>query len=582
MVLALVIYFFVFAEPVRGLCIPIILGGLLNLSYDLSFRPKKSFFKILFLFIIFAFAAYLNNPLTIAGCILTFIVVFLTTFSSYNLFGVSVYIPYLLSYFMLVSAHIRLEDLPVTILSLIIGVIFIISLNLIINHKKVYKLSIKNIDHLFNELYNGIDLKLEGKPVSIDDFNSIKGFYSGIYNNFDYKYFPNYAQQGVLNIVKALQYIGVLISIYDFTSEELKYIKKTLYNIEKANPFEIFDGINFKTKEMSIVLLNLEILSHEIVKDLNTDTIFPDRKIIWSLIIGGFKRNFSFKSAKFIFALKMAIILFVLELFTLVYNFPYTKWLIFVSISLMVPYIDDISYTAKTRIKGTLLGSLLFVFVLIFVKYMPIDTSTLITVISIICTLIIVFNLKNRLVVSCVSTIISIMSALIYISLPAAMLLKILWVVLGVVIVSVFNFLFLPYSVEKESKNNLKSYFDLNTESIRLIKEKVLAKKSYFNKTTILVLSNILQENIESSDENEKLFNIQITISDISNLILNYLDIHPPRESLKDNIVNLIDERSSDVDESLAIKDQIIIICLNHLIELYNEESILVKKLNLV
>ncbi len=91
---------------------------------------------------------------------------------------------------MLVSAHIRLEDLPVTILSLIIGVIFIISLNLIINHKKVYKLSIKNIDHLFNELYNGIDLKLEGKPVSIDDFNSIKGFYSGIYNNFDYKYFP--------------------------------------------------------------------------------------------------------------------------------------------------------------------------------------------------------------------------------------------------------------------------------------------------------------------------------------------------------------------------------------------------------
>lgn len=143
---------------------------------------------------------------------------------------------------MLVSAHIRLEDLPVTILSLIIGVIFIISLNLIINHKKAYKLSIKNIGHLFNELYNGIDLKLEGKPVSIDDFNSIKGFYSSIYYNFDYKYFPNYAQQGVLNIVKALQYIGVLISIYDFTSDELKYIKKTLYDIEKSNPFENLMG----------------------------------------------------------------------------------------------------------------------------------------------------------------------------------------------------------------------------------------------------------------------------------------------------------------------------------------------------
>ena len=582
MVLLVLLYSFIFAGPVKEIFIPIIFAGLLNLDNDLTFKPKLSFIKISFLFIIFAFAAYFNNPLTIFGCILIFCIVFLTTFTSYKLFSVSVYIPYLLIYFILISNHLKMEELPITIFSLLIGAIFIVSLNLLINYKNSYKLSLENIDYLFNELYEGIDLKLEGKPVSREVFKYIHSFYANFYNNFEYKYFPNPNQQVVLNIVKSIQNIGILLSRYDFTSSELKYIKKILNNIENTDSYEIFHGINFKTKEMSIVLLNLEILSYGICSDLNHGSIIPNRKMILNFIITHLEEIFHYMSDKFIFAFKMALLLFVLEVFTLVFNFPYTKWLIFVSISSMVPYIEDIKYTAKNRIEGTILGSLFIVLFITFFTYIPVDKHILITAISIICIIIMTFSLNNQMVIFCVLTISSILSASLFITLPNAILLKILWVAIGLIIVSAFNFLFLPFSVEKESKHNLKYYSDLNGKSIDLIKNKVLNIESYFDKTTVLILSNNLQENIEFSAENEKLLNIQNMITDISNIILNYLDIYTPSDSLKNNIINIIDNKTSEVDESLPIKDQIIIICLNHLMQLYKEESILLKKLKLV
>ncbi len=582
MVLLVLLYSFIFAGPVKEIFIPIIFAGLLNLDNDLSFKPKLSFIKISFLFIVFAFAAYFNNPLTIFGCILIFCIVFLTTFTSYKLFAVSVYIPYLLIYFILISIHLKMEDLPITIFSLLIGAIFIVSLNLLINYKNSYKLSVKNIDHLFNELYEGIDLKLEGKPVSREFFKFINSYYANFYNNFEYKYFPNPKQQLILNIVKSLQNIGILLSMYDFTSSELKYIKKTLSNIENTDSNEIFHGINFKTKEMSVVLLNLEILSYRISKDLNHASIIPNRKKIFNFIITHLEEIFHYMSDKFIFAFKMALILFVLEIFILLFNFPYAKWLIFVSISSMVPYIDTIKYNAKYHIEGTILGSLFIVLMAVFFTYIPVNKPIVITAISIMCIIVMAFSLNNQRVIFCVLTISSVISVSLLITIPNAILLKILWVTVGLIIVSVFNFLFLPFSVEKESKRNLKYYFDLNTKSIDIIKNKVLNIESYFDKTTILILSNNLQENIEFSSENEKLLNIQNMITDISNIILNYLDIYTPSDGLKNNIINIIDNKTSEVDENLPIKDQIILICLNHLMHLYKEESILIKKLKLV
>jgi len=169
------------------------------------------------------------------------------------------------------------------------------------------------------------------------------------------------------------------------------------------------------------------------------------------------------------------------------------------------------------------------------------------------------------------------MAALIYISPQEAVELKILWVTIGVCVVSLFNFKFMPYSVEIETENNLRECCRLNLKSFDLIKEKCRGR--FVNKTTLLVVTNIIRENIEVTDENRELYYLQIKITDICNFILSYLDVNIVSDELKNNLTDIID-KDSDVDENLNDKEKIIALTLNYVKELYDHEKAIMIDLN--
>ena len=568
-------YMVVFGSKNTIIGFVIMLAAFMNLGNDLAFKPKLSFIKISLLLLILGISAYLNNPLTIWGCILTFLVVFGTTFTSYDLFGSRTYLPYLMCYFMMISAQVTIEGLPMRLLSLIFGAIFIVGLNVIVNRKKDYKLSKATVDKLIDELKNAIDLKLSGKAVSQDNFKTVNGLYSAIYNRFEYKFFPSKSHQTALNIIKSFQYIGFGLAEKNFTGNELRYIKEVLSKIRQINPEDIFGGVELETKEMAIVLLNLEILANEVKKDFSDDTLLPDRKTIKRLIKPIFERQFSFKSPKFTFAFKMAFILFIWQILTLIFNLPFTKWLYFITLPLMMPYVDDLAHMARARIKGTFLGVFIFAIILFLIHYIPVQINVLSPILFGVCMFVMIVKMEDKFILSTASTIMSVMTALMYITPPKALTLKILWVVIGVIVVSLFNFKFLPYSVEKETENNLKACYDLNTQSINLIKEKCEGN-TFDEKTTLLVVTNLVRENIEVTDENKRLYGLQIKITDICNFILNYLEIYVPSDDLKENLLNII-ENNCNVKDDLNVKDEVIAYSMKYVMNLYDEEKKIVR-----
>ena len=322
---------------------------------------------------------------------------------------------------------------------------------------------------------------------------------------------------------------------------------------------------------MPIVLLNLEVIANEVNNDSIDDIPLPDKKTIRTLVKSLVKREFSFKSPKFIFAFKMAFMLFVWQLLTLVFNLPFTKWLYFITLPLMMPYINDLAYTAKARIKGTLLGVFIFSIILILMSYISISPKILFMPIMFIGIFIMIFKLKDKFILTTATTIMSVMSSLMYITPPQAIRLKVLWVVVGTGVVSLFNFKFLPYSIEKETQKNLNLCHKLNKESIDLIKEKCNGVDSD-KKTNVLVLSNIIRGNIEVTNENKSLYELQIKITDICNFILNYLDIYPPSHDLKNNLIDIIDTNGK-LDDNLNVKDRVIACSMEYVMKLYNEEA---------
>lgn len=197
---AMLFYMIVFGRKNASVGVMIIIAAFMNLNEDLSYKPGLSFVKVLGLLLIMGIVSYLNSPITIVSCILTFLVVFGTTLSSYHLFRSDVYMPYLLCYFIMSANPVTLEYLPARLMALACGAVFIVGLNIILNRDKHHNLSKETLDNLVEELNRSIDLKLDGKDVSMDSFKIAKEFYLSLYHRFEYKYFPSPKQQSVLNI----------------------------------------------------------------------------------------------------------------------------------------------------------------------------------------------------------------------------------------------------------------------------------------------------------------------------------------------------------------------------------------------
>ncbi len=574
MFLFMIIYMIVFGRSNAAIGLTMAMAAFMNLGNDMSYKPKISFLKVSILLLILGIGAYLNNPLSILGCILTFFIVFGTTFSSYHLFGRDVYLPYLMAYFMMFCIPVSLGDLPMRLISLMFGAVFIVGLNILVNRKKDRKLSKETICSLIEEIDKAIDLKLEGKGVSKESFKTANGFYSSLFNKFEYKYLPSPRQESVLNIVKAFQYIGVILADFDLSKNELNYLKKTLDEILEINPNDICESVNVETDEMYLVLLNLEIIADEIKnKDFEKESAIPEKKSLRESFKPFLKYQFSFRSAKFTFAFKMAVILTLWVVLTFIFDLPYTKWLYFASIPLMQPYVDDMEYQSKSRIQGTLIGAFIFMILVLIYPHSSLSVNSYSVIVMIICMFGMIFWLEEKRTLTIFTTLMSISMSLMYISPNMAITLKVLWVVVGAIVVSIFNFGFLPYSVEKETKNNLAISCDLNKKSMGLIKKRCLGKE-YENKNSLLVLSSIVRENIEVTDDNRELFELQVKITDICNFILSYMDVYEFSDDLKSKMINVIDGK--DVKDSDEIKDTVIIRSMKYVKKLFNTQNQLI------
>lgn len=572
MVLIMVFYIKVFGNANLIIGLMVFIAALLNLGNDLSYKPKASFVKLLVLLLILGIGAYINSPITSFGCVLTFFIVFATTFSSYHLFGTHVYRPFLVIYTIMVARPVGPEDLPMRLMSLAFGAVFIVGFNLVLNGKKYSNFNKYTVSSLIDEIIGAVELKLDGKEVAIENFNVADGFYRSAFSKFEHKFFPTQKNESYLNIIKSLQFIGWVISKCDLSLNELNYIKIVLNDFKESKTFDI-ENIPVEHEEMNLVVLNLKVIKNELENshDKTSDNI-PDMKAVIGIVKPLVKRQFSFKSAKFTFAFKMALVLTLCEIITVLFNFPYATWLYFAAISIMLPHIDDVLHSVKSRVIGTFVGSFAFLIILIALPFIPISTKSYVGVALLVGTVGILLSIKNRPVRFFFMTIMSLSASLLCIAPPKAIELKILWVFTAILVVNIINYGFLPFSIEKETKNNLKSSYKLNKQFVEMIKSKCEGKSS-FNKTSLIVISNMIRENIQLTSENEELYYLQSKIINISYTILNYMEIYELSDEMKDEMIKIIDGGEFKDNNSPLLYS------LNHVVELLDYEKELINNL---
>ncbi|MBQ6632498.1 MAG: hypothetical protein IJH55_10470 [Romboutsia sp.] len=397
---------------------------------------------------------------------------------------------------------VSVERLQLRLIALALGVVIILLLNRML-HKSKYISSDEDLTTvLLNDLTEVIDSKLNDTEYKSRIPKINNNISTIIFENLEYKYVNDYVRESVTTICKSAYYIYELINKDKLTEKELVYAKNEINKV-KNNEKIILNDI--KSGSLLTVLLNLEIIESEKANITNQKV-----KNTFELtdIISFIKRNLSFSSLKFSFAMKLAFLLSFWELLQLMFNLPYLKWLYFTSLVVLVPYTDYISVKTKRRIKAIMIAIVLFILIMIvfYGNYsilnllnLNISTSTITMIFLLLLVFLAVRYYRDSLKRIISLSLLSLISSVSYLPVQIAVSLKISSLIFVVILANILTKYIKPYSISKETIKSIKIYKQYNEELHELLLKQLKEEKT-IPKAGLIASSNLVYKRIKENN----------------------------------------------------------------------------------
>lgn len=454
-----------------------ITAALMLLERDFTLAPFRVLIAILGLNLFLGVASYLASSNIGLGVIFNFLAIFIVGFLLSCELENSIFLPFGLQYLFMISVPINSSQLGLRLSSLIFGALIIMIIHMVCNSKRLSKSGNILIDKLLCDLIKKIELLRDNKEltqidlqISIDIGNLKKAIYN---KRKSYFYLPE-GGRVKLNIVATIKFLDAKInrlmneSSGEVQTQKLNIIYDMLVDIYNCKTdikaLELYitrssiDGLNdTKIKD------NLDILCRYLIKlnQLEAHNYISYEGPVPSeyRFLNIMRRNFNTGTLRFSYAFRVAICvtisLFVMDYFKL----PEGRWMAFTVFSLVQPYSEILKDKSQQRMKGTILGGLIFAVVFGLVED-PNIRSLIILVNGYINGFVIRYDL-------CVAgyTISALGVASITSSIGYVLFYRILFVALGVVLSLIVNKVILPYSI-KDAHRDLISMGDHITKKL--------------------------------------------------------------------------------------------------------------------
>lgn len=577
---------FLFGKKNFVIPVIVIFVTLYTMNSDLWFAPKASFIKILMVLWSCAIVAFINSPNNVVGLVLGFILIFVVTTSSFNVLTSDSHVGYLLAYIMLMNNPVSLEQFPLRLIGLTVGVLIVLLLNRVLHRSKYPGSDDELITVLLDDLTDVIDAKLNNTeyesfiPKINNDVSTV------VFENLDYKYVNDYARESVTTICKNAYYIYELINKNVLTDEELVYVKNEIVKV-KNNEKIILDDI--KSGPLLIALLNLEIFESEKMN------MGQDVKNTYELtdLVPFIKRSLSFSSLKFSFAFKLAFLMSFWELLGLVFNLPYLKWLYFTSLVVLVPYTDYISMKSKRRIKAMMIAVVLFIVIMLLfysdysifnLLNLDISESTISIGFILLLLLFAVYYYRDSVKRIVSLSLFSLLTSIQYMPFVIAVYLKISSLIFVVILANILTKYVMPYSIRKETIKSVTLYKQFNEELHDLLLNQ-LKQEKIIPKAGLIASSDLMNNRIEENND----YLEDLTIKEISsienkltvyyNFLLNNIQIGKLNKQSKQNIYDLLTRKKVILTEDMNYEEKINIYTTKYILNLKEDEERLFKQI---
>ncbi|XTR37026.1 FUSC family protein [Paraclostridium tenue] len=358
---------------------------------DYTANPIRNTLRFILIELFIGFSAFISSfsaPLTL---IFTFIVVFFIVYIFTFDTSKPIYMPFIFCYLFMLYMPVKQIDMPNRIEALILSGILIMLVQMLVNKNKFWNKSkssiCKNIDLLIDE----IDILLEKKDMNLLKESSknlnkqLQALSQSLYSRKEKTFLISDKSRLYLCIVQTLEgtniileksiedidnlgkYDDVLVKLKLQFNNILKFMNEEKSTKELKNQLNEFiyegDDIHY-SHYISYELRQNMTLLRDILDNLeNGGLSYSDKKYGINEKIKErevIKRRFNRNSLRFTFAFRIALLVslgaFVVDYFDLYKG----KWMVFTLSSVVQPYIESSETKMIDRIKGSLIGILIF------------------------------------------------------------------------------------------------------------------------------------------------------------------------------------------------------------------------------
>lgn len=451
----------VFGEENSLVGVMVIVLALMMMQKDLSMRPGRNLLALVGSTVSLGVGAFVSLYDPLLGAAVNFTLVFLTAYITMNDVSTPMHFPFLLGYAFMLSVPVTPEQLPMRVLALVVGSVFIVAMNYVFNHKRNLNTSHRGVISICEEVDRLVQTRLSGDSAEPDDLNRICGELGlRMYGRLKDRFYSCPRDNTLLELVSCLRGLGKHVCSSDVDPDVLAEISSIMRSV-----------VSFESRESdleSVTAACQGILTGKVPADAETVTLIrmmESRLSHLSTVSDGdmfldepvpaafrlrttLRENLRGDSLSFSFAFRMATVFTMWAFIWQYWDVENAKWLLYTTIAVIMPYVEGSWRKSSMRVTGTLVGASVFVVLAVALgEDMMLMTAALL-VINYIYT---VLDPKRYDVMMAFITVSALIAASMTEPAGSALLERIGFILLGVAMATVANHTVLPYRMRDET-----------------------------------------------------------------------------------------------------------------------------------
>lgn len=350
-------------NSIVGVTLTILMSA--SMLRDMTAEPLKHLLLQAFVLMLMALSACLVNVLDPwLAVVINFCTAFIILYTFTYEHSTHMYFPYILSYlFFIFITPVSLAQLPKRLISMAVGALCIIIYQMVMGRKRIVNTTRSSLDHMLTEAIHSIE---ELDTNTIDNTRSQrvrKELYDLsrlVYERRKKVLCISDAGIAMLNCGRGLEYLLLQISDETLDSHQLQLLKQQLNEFKEVIHQENELSSKILLIQNEAIDKNLRFIHQNLEAMNNQENRNRYNQTSLSLIVR-LKALFGYSEVRMNYALRVAFLIALFTLLTQQLHLTYGKWLLFTLASVSLPYTDDIKPKARKRLIATIVGCVISV-----------------------------------------------------------------------------------------------------------------------------------------------------------------------------------------------------------------------------